>query len=382
MAQTLQNYQTMLAEGSLRPDPAQGAAAEALGALEDRLRNEKPRHLPWQAPRDAGGLYLYGGVGAGKTLLMDMFARSAPDLPTRRLHYHAFMEEMHAFIAGWRKMTDGERRKDPARARRFGLDDPIPHAAKAAFQRAELLCLDEMQITDIADAMLVGRLFEHYFERGGTLVVTSNRHPTDLYKDGINRELFLPFIALISETLDLHHLQAAEDYRLSGLQKHGLYFSPLGGESTAAMDAAFTAQTQGGAVDKAVITVAGRELTIPKAMGPIGRGSFAHFCDQPLGSSDYLALAKFYSTLFLDDIPLLSPENADAASRFRTLIDALYDHRCKLICSAAAEPDALYPEGKLAFEFERTASRLFEMRSEDYLREEHVCEHDTPNTAA
>lgn len=370
MARTLSHYEELLSDG-LRPDPEQRRAAEALDALEERLRNGKRRSLPWQPPRDASGLYLYGGVGAGKTLLMDLFARSAPDLPTRRVHYHVFMEEMHGFIADWRDLGEQERRKHPGRARRASLDDPIPHAAKAAFQRAELLCLDEMQVTDIADAMLLGRLFESYFERGGTLVVTSNRHPTDLYKDGINRELFLPFIELIQKILKVHEVKAAEDYRLAGLQKHGLYFTPLGSEADKAMDRAFEAQAMGEVAHEETLFVSGRKVTLSQATGDVARASFSELCERPLGASDYLAITRRFATLFLDRIPMLSPENADAASRFRTLIDALYDHRCKLVCSAAAEPDELYTSGKLAFEFERTASRLFEMRSEDYLREEH-----------
>ena len=374
MAHTLKNYETMLADGLLRRDPAQAAAAEALAALEARLRTGKARSLPWQPPREPGGLYLYGGVGAGKTLLMDLFARSAPDMPTRRVHYHAFMEETHAFIAGWRDMGEAERRRHPARARKASIDDPIPHAAKAAFASAQLLCLDEMQVTDIADAMLLGRLFENFFGRGGTLVVTSNRPPHDLYKDGINRQLFLPFIDLISRTLAVHHLQAAEDYRLSGLRQHGLYFSPLGPEADAGLAAAFAAQSKGETVAPAKLVVAGRQVVIPEAAGPVAKASFAHLCERPLGPSDYLAIARSFDTVFIETIPMLGPENADAASRFRTLIDALYDHRCKLVCSAAAEPDRLYTSGKLAFEFERTASRLFEMRSEAYLKEAHRCD--------
>lgn len=370
MARTLSDYNTLVAAGKLRADPAQRAAAEALDALETRLRRER-RRLPWQQPRAAGGLYIYGGVGAGKTLLMDMFARAAPDLPTRRLHHHVFMDEMHGFIAAWRGMKDSDRRRHRARARRADLDDPIPHAAKAAFLRAELLCLDEMQVTDIADAMLIGRLFENYFARGGTVVTTSNRHPQDLYKDGINRELFVPFIGLVERTLDIHHLQSTEDYRLAGLRKHGLYFSPLGKAADDAMDVAFEAQTAGLDVARGQLSVAGRKVEIPKAAGPIARASFHHLCERPLGPADYLAIARRFATIFIDRIPMMGPENADAASRFRTLIDAIYDHRCKLVCSAAAEPDKLYTSGKLAFEFERTASRLFEMRTEAYLGEPH-----------
>ncbi|NNU15639.1 cell division protein ZapE [Parvularcula sp. ZS-1/3] len=376
MAQTLDQYQALLKSGKLREDPAQREAAELLGRLEDRLRTEKRRSLPWQPPREAGGIYLYGGVGAGKTLLMDLFADHAPDLPTRRVHYHVFMEEMHSFIAGWRDMGESERRRHPARARRSSLDDPIPHAAKQAFQQAELLCLDEMQVTDIADAMLLGRLFEQYFTRGGTLVVTSNRHPTDLYKDGINRELFLPFISIIQETLEVHELAAAEDYRLSGLQKHGLYFSPLGHEADTAMDRAFEAQLMGKDAVPDSLTVHGRTIPLDRTAGDVARASFSELCERPLGAGEYLTLSRRFATVFLDRIPLLSPENADAASRFRTLIDALYDHRCKLVCSADAEPDQLYASGKLAFEFERTASRLFEMRSEDYLTQSHRTDED------
>jgi cell division protein ZapE len=371
MSSTLSTYEKLVEEGELRSDPAQAEAAAALGALENDLRAENGRRLPWQNPREAGGLYLYGGVGAGKTLLMDLFARLAPDLPTKRRHYHVFMEEMHGFIRDWRGMGDRERRRHPARARRAELDDPIPHAAKHVFQGAELLCLDEMQVTDIADAMLLGRLFEAYFERGGNLVVTSNRAPSELYKNGINRELFEPFIELIRTTLTVHEIVAAEDYRLAGLKRLGVYFSPLGAEADACMDKAFAAQLMGKEPKPYELAVGGRKVHLARAAGDTARVSFAEFCERPLGAPDYLALSRRYGAVFIDNIPELTPENADAASRFRTLIDALYDHRCKLVCSAAAEPNKLYTEGKLAFEFERTASRLYEMRSEGYLKEEH-----------
>ncbi|MEM7739312.1 MAG: cell division protein ZapE [Pseudomonadota bacterium] len=378
MTRTYESYESLLAAGELEPDPAQARAAEAFGTLEEELL-QGSRSLPWQRPRDPGGLYLWGGVGAGKTLLMDLFAEAAPDLPTRRVHYHVFMEEMHAFISSWRSMDDGDRRKHPARARRAKLDDPIPHAAKSAFQQAELLCLDEMQVTDIADAMLLGRLFEMLFERGGTLVVTSNRPPIDLYKNGINRELFLPFIKLIEETLTVHEMVAEQDYRLRGLQKHGLYMTPLSAETDKAMADAFRELTKGTKVSRASLDVAGRSTPIQEASPAAARLSFADLCEQPLGAADYLALARRFPTVLIDRIPLMGPENADAASRFRTLIDALYDHRTKLICSAEAEPDALYAAGKLAFEFERTASRLFEMRSETYLSDEHLSSEDGGN---
>ncbi|MEM0928626.1 MAG: cell division protein ZapE [Pseudomonadota bacterium] len=370
MTRTYESYESLVTSGELEADPAQAEAAKALDALEAGLIGTG-RSLPWQKPREPGGLYLWGGVGAGKTLLMDLFAEAAPDLPTRRVHYHVFMEEMHAFIAMWRGMSDGERRKHPARARRAKLDDPIPHAAKSAFQKAELLCLDEMQVTDIADAMLLGRLFEALFERGGTLVITSNRPPIDLYKDGINRGLFVPFINLIEETLTVHALDAEQDYRLRGLQKHGLYLTPLGPDTDREMDDAFRELTKGTKVAPCALEVAGRVTVINDASPAAARISFAELCEQPLGAADYLALARRFPTVLVDRIPLMGPDNADAASRFRTLIDALYDHRTKLVCSAEAEPDALYASGKLAFEFERTASRLFEMRSEAYLCEEH-----------
>ncbi|MEE4211117.1 MAG: cell division protein ZapE [Parvularcula sp.] len=365
------SYETLINQETLRRDLGQEEAARLLDDLEMTLREGRKRSLPWQRPRDPQGLYLWGGVGAGKTLLMDLFAAAAPDLPTRRVHYHAFMEEMHGFIADWRDLGESERRKSRFRARRASLDDPIPHAAKKAFLSAELLCLDEMQVTDIADAMLLGRLFEAYFERGGVLVVTSNRPPQDLYKDGINRELFLPFIRLLSETLNVYHLQAGEDYRLSGLQKHGLYFSPIGPETDAQMDRAFETQVHGQVSGETVLTVHGRHITLRCTVAGVVRESFAALCEKPLGAVDYLEIARRFATVFLDRIPLLTPENADAASRFRNLVDALYDHRCKLVCSAADEPDQLYRHGKQSFEFERTASRLYEMRSESYLRQEH-----------
>ena len=249
-------------------------------------------------------------------------------------------------------------------ARKEGVEDPVEPVAARVAKQAHLLCFDEMQITDITDAMLVGRLFEKLFARGVIIVTTSNRHPDDLYKDGLNRDLFLPFIAMIKEKLDVYELASATDHRLGRLTGQRVYFAGPG--HAAEIDALWT-DLAGGPGAPRMLMVTGLEVTVRHFRNGIGRGRFADFCAKPLGPADYLAIAEAVNTLFVEDIPILSPAKANEAKRFVTLIDALYEARVRLIASAAAEPDALYPEGTGAFEFERTASRLHEMQSEDWV---------------
>jgi cell division protein ZapE len=355
-------YRQRVAEGSLDADPAQRHAVEKLQLLAMRLADynpSKPKRVGlglfgWGRDRleekPVPGLYLYGGVGRGKSMLMDLFFETAPVRPKRRVHFHAFMQEVHAGIA---------------KARAGGTTDPVRPVADKVADSATLLCFDEMQISDITDAMLVGRLFERLFERGVVIVTTSNRAPDDLYKDGLNRNLFLPFIALIKERLEVHQLASATDHRLDRLQGAAVYHAPLGPEATAALDAAWERLARGPG-QPLTLTVQGRAVTLPAYRNGVARASFAELCGTPLGPADYLAIAEEIEVLILDGVPQLSRARNNEAKRFVTLIDALYEARVRLICSAAAEPDDLYVEGEGAFEFGRTASRLHEMRSADW----------------
>jgi cell division protein ZapE len=352
-------YRRKVAEGALDADPAQRLAVEKLQLLAMRLGDynpAKPKRVGlglfgWGRERieekPVPGLYLYGGVGRGKSMLMDLFFETAPVARKRRVHFHAFMQEIHAGIA---------------RARAKGVTDPVRPVADAVADGATLLCLDEMQISDITDAMLVGRLFERLFERGVVIVTTSNRAPDALYKDGLNRQLFLPFVALIKERLEVHELESPVDHRLDRLEGAPVYLSPLGPAATAALDADWQKLARGPG-EPLVLTVNGRAVTLPAWRNGVARASFEALCGRPLGPADYLAIAAAVEVLILDDVPLLSRARNNEAKRFVTLIDALYEAKVRLIVSAAAEPDALYVEGEGAFEFARTASRLHEMRS-------------------
>ncbi len=358
-------YRAAVADGRLSDDQAQRLAVEKLQILQTRLKGYEPARprrvlsglFGWGRERMAEtavtGLYLYGGVGRGKSMLMDMFHRTAPVAPRRRVHFHAFMQEVHAAIA--------ERR-------RSGGDDPVTPVADAIADGATLLCFDEMQIGDITDAMLVGRLFERLFARGVVVVATSNRHPDDLYKDGLNRHLFLPFIALLKERMEVHELAGEADHRQAHMAALEAWHTPLDAGAGPAMDSAW-ADLAGGPGEALVIRRQGREVVLPRFRGGVGRAHFDELCRRPLGPGDYLALAGHLRVLILDGIPALRPAERNAAKRFVTLIDALYEARVRLIASAEAEPEALYPEGDGAFEFRRTASRLAEMRSAGWPRE-------------
>lgn len=355
-------YRARVAEGRLNPDPAQMMAAEKLQILANRLRDYNPRKpkrvglglFGWGRDRlvekVVPGLYLYGGVGRGKSMLMDLFFETAPVAPKRRVHFHGFMQEVHRGIAS---------------ARAEGVKDPVFPVADGIAESATLLCFDEVEINDITDAMLVGRLFERLFERGVVVVATSNRHPDDLYKDGLNRHLFLPFIALIKDRLEVLELDSGTDHRLARRPGEPVYLTPPGPEATEALDRAWDrfAQGPGAPLD---LAVHGRTLTIPCFRAGVARASFADLCGKPLGSADYLALAEAARVLILDDIPLMTEAERDQARRFVLLVDALYEAGTVLVCSAAAGPDRLYPEGTGAFAFQRTASRLEEMRSESW----------------
>ena len=362
-------YRALVREGRLSPDPAQNLGMEKLQLLHDRLRDYQPKapkkvsrgwfgwgREPSHDEGEIGGIYIYGGVGRGKSMLMDLFAATAPIAPTRRVHFHGFMQEIHGLIND---------------ARKRALTDPIADAAEKTAASATLLCFDEMQITNITDAMIVGRLFEALFKRGVVIVTTSNRHPDELYKNGLNRENFVPFLELLKHKLDLHHLDGAADHRRDRLQDAPRYLQPADHAARAAMDRMWEDCAPG--PDRPLsLSVHGREVRLARAR-PLAaegawavRASFADLCARALGAADYLALAAAAEIVMIEGVPLLSPENNNEATRFVFLIDALYEARRLVRFSAAAMPEALYVKGTGAFEFERTASRIEEMRSADW----------------
>jgi cell division protein ZapE len=359
-------YRERLAQGEIKPDAAQAAAVEALSRLEADLDSAGEPNFSFfgRKPKSQRGVYLWGPVGRGKSMLMDLFFDSAPVAKKRRIHFHAFMAEVHADIDAWRKGDAA------ARKARFGQskgDDPIAPTAELIAANARLLCFDELQVTDIADAMILGRLFEALFARGVTLVATSNRPPEDLYKDGLNRQLFLPFIDMLKSALDIVAVRGPVDFRLDRLRAARTWLSPIDKASQAEFERLWADMLDGAPETGATLEVLGRKMRLPRASGGLVRASFASLCQQALGPQDYLALAERFHTIFLEDVPSLTPARRDAAKRFNTLIDALYEADAKLVALAEAEPEALYPEGDGAFEFERTVSRLQEMRSADYV---------------
>lgn len=336
----LSQYRALAADGTITSDPRQQAAAERLDRLAFDLAEWRPGFFRRNAP--PRGLYLWGGVGRGKSMLMDLFFAAAEVPAKRRVHFNAFMAEVHALLHDLRQQAH--------------VRDPLPEAAKRLEQR--LLCFDEFQVEDVADAMILGRLFEHLLARGTVIVATSNTPPDRLYHHGLNRPLFLPFIAILKARLDVVHL-AGSDYRraFSGEAYQ------TGPEAAAAMDAIW-ASLGGDHAHATTLTVLGRRLAVPRAAKGAARFAFADLCERPLGSADYLALTGAFDTLVIDAIPVFGPASREAAKRFQTLIDILYDRGVRLYCSAAAAPDALFPESD---GFARTVSRLLEMRASAYI---------------
>ena len=342
-------YASKVASGELTEDPAQAAVLPEFDRLQTALAKPVKRSWLSKPPAPPKGLYLWGGVGRGKSMMMDLFV-SCLDLPCRRVHFHAFMQEIHANLHA---------------ARKRGVEDALAPVAVAVAADIKLLAFDEMQITDITDAMIVGRLFEKLSVAGVVVVTTSNRAPSELYKHGINRQLFLPFIKLIEENLNVHELVSPTDYRQDRLVGSPVYFTP--DDSTAQSQLGTLWQDLTGGVSAALtLKVKGRDVVVPNYHNGVGRVRFFDLCGQPLGAADYLAVAEAVRVLLIEDIPQLGRSNFNEAKRFVTLIDALYEARVRLICSAAASPEMLYTEGEGTFEFERTASRLREMQSEDW----------------
>ncbi len=375
MTSVSERYRALIDEQRLAYDPAQAgliARLDALSATLEGYRAEaKPRALsrlfgakPAEPPR---GLYVHGSVGRGKTMLMDLFFAEVEVQKKRRAHFHAFMADVHARLHEWRQ------------ARKGGAvtgEDPIAPVAADLAREASLLCFDEFAVRDIADAMILGRLFTALFAAGVVMVATSNVAPNDLYKDGLNRALFLPFVALLRDRCEVAELDARTDYRLEKLVRAPVYYTPPSPEADAALDAAFLALAGVAKGTPTEIELLGRLLEVPQAANGVARFGFDGLCRRPLGSTDYLEIAERFHTVFVDRIPVLGPAERNEAKRFIILVDALYDMRVKLVASAAAEPEALFTgaEGAEAFEFARTASRLFEMRSADYLALPHGSE--------
>ena len=367
MPQSLRTaYRERLDQGLIKPDPAQAQAVEDLCRLESDLNAQaEPSFLSFlKKPKAPRGVYLWGPVGRGKSMLMDLFFETAPVEKKRRAHFYAFMAEIHGLIGQWRAGDAADRK------RVFGMnkgDDPIVPTAALIASQARLLCFDELQVTDIADAMILGRLFEALFEDGVTLVSTSNRPPDDLYKDGINRQLFLPFIALIEERLDVVAVKGPHDYRLDRLRGAEIYLTPADADHRAKFDRLWADLLDGAPEIGATIEVLGRKLRFERAAGGLLRAGFDALCGVALGPQDYLAVAERFHTVFIENLPVLGPDRRNEARRLVTLVDALYEAEAKLVVLAEAEPDKLYPHGDGSFEYERTASRLQEMRSAAWL---------------
>ena len=362
-------YESTIQAGHIERDEAQALVVERLDALATLLHGYLPARksaaLGWfigAKPRNGPprGLYIWGGVGRGKSMLMDMFFDAAEVGKKRRVHFHAFMAEVHAAIFRHRQ------------ALKKGLvkgEDPIEPVAEGIAASASLLCFDEFTITDIADAMILGRLFKVLFTRGVVIVATSNVEPVHLYREGLNRALFLPSIDLLMAHMDVLHLEARADYRMAKLAGAETFHVPLGDKARGALDAAFKTLTGHAAGNPATIKVLGRLVQVPQSRSNVARFTFAGLCEQPLGAQDYLAIAQRYHSVIIDDIPVLKASQRNEAKRFIILIDAFYEAHVKLFTSAAAKPAALFEaeEGREAFEFQRTISRLNEMRSADYM---------------
>jgi cell division protein ZapE len=356
-------YDALVAAGELRPDPEQRAAAERLNKLQAELEAVPKRgsllwRLAGRKPEALRGVYLWGAVGRGKSMLMDLFYDHLAIQRKRRVHFHAFMLDVHARMREVRKSESG---------------DPIPLVADALAENTRCLAFDEMVVNNSADAMILSRLFTALIDRGVTMVATSNRPPKDLYKDGLNREHFLPFIALVEERLDVMSLNGPTDYRRDRLGDGARWFVPADDAASAALSAAFFRLTDYPPEDRAHVPTleldvgGGRMLHVPKALKGVAVFSFKRLCGEARGAADYLAVARHFHSVIIVGIPRMGPENRNEAARFVTLIDALYEYKVKLLASAAALPDKLYIAGDGAFEFERTASRLAEMQSDDYL---------------
>lgn len=376
----IQAYRQKADEGLIEFDIAQASAIEQLGILNNRLKGwqrGRARFLfgkPEPAPK---GLYIYGKVGRGKSMVMDLFYEHANCPHKKRIHFHEFMAKVHDDINQWRKMDNAQRKASPHFVKGAG-DDPIPPIAKKITSEAWLLCFDEFQITDIADAMLLGRLFDAIWERQCVVVATSNRHPSELYKNGLNRQLVLPFLERMTNELDILSLDSNRDYRLARLESEPTYHFPLDADAKDFIDRAWKRLTFGATPLPQTIVSEGRNIEVKRTASGCARFDFMELCanasahQSPLGVRDYLEISRIFHTIMIENIPQMSQALSNEATRFRNLVDAMYEMKTKLIATAEADADFLYTEGTQAFEFERTASRLHEMRSHEYLEAEHI----------
>ena len=365
----VEELKTLTESGRLTPDHAQLEVAAKLDRVLSDLRSRRPAKkksaLGWLFAKGGNrsdpvrGLYIHGSVGRGKTMLMEMFFKKAAPERKRRAHFHEFMADVHARVHEHRmKLKNGETRDA----------DPIPPVAADLFAEAELLCFDEFSVTDITDAMILARLFKELFSLGCTLVATSNVEPGDLYKDGLNRGLFLPFVEILRQHVETVTLDSPTDYRMEKLANLPVYVTPLGPQADAKMEAAWHEVIDGAKAAPAKVPRKGRTIAVPSAAGRAARFSFADLCERPLGAADYLAIAKRYDSIFVERVPQLGPEKRNETKRFINLVDTLYDNAVRLYVSAATPPGDLLTErkGTEGFEFDRTISRLSEMRSADY----------------
>jgi cell division protein ZapE len=362
----VQRYDALVAQGELLPDPSQRAAVEKLQALADALDERRVMSIGLARAlsaifrgdeRPTRGLYLWGPVGRGKTLLMNLFFDALAVGKKRRAHFHAFMNDVHERLHRARQDAGG------------CDDDPVSCVARDIADETRVLCFDEFAVNDIADATILARLFSALLESGVVVVATSNVEPARLYEGGRNRDLFLPFIALLQERMDIVRLEAPSDYRRRGGAIAEVYFTPPDARARAAIDALFRTLANGAEAAPETLVVRNRKIEIPLATGPVARFGFAQICGQALAAADYLALARRFSAVIVEDVPILAPEQRNEARRFIMLVDVLYEARALLIVSAAGEPGDLYhaPYGAEAREFERAASRLIEMRGKDYI---------------
>lgn len=375
MGKFINSYRQKSHDGLIEFDQAQAQAAENLSLLEARIKNFKPfrpKFLFGRPEPTPKGLFIYGKVGRGKSMLMDLFFEHIEINEKRRVHFHEFMAEVHNEINIWRKLSSEERKKLPYFVKGAG-DDPIAPIAKKIAMESWLLCFDEFQITDIADAMVLGRLFEALWTFQCVIVATSNRPPAEQYHNGLNRQIIIPFLQRLENELDIHSLDSNRDYRLERLEAEPCYFTPLGSEAEKYIKRAWERLTFGAIPQPQKILVEGRETIIKKTAAGVAWFSFDELCadysngKSPLGVRDYLELARIFNTIIIENVPQLGRDKANEATRFRNLIDALYEMKTKTIISAAQGPENLYQSGTQSFEFERTASRLYEMRSHEYL---------------
>lgn len=373
----LANLTARRADGEIHADPVQEKVVLRLQAIYDQLvamaaQPAKPAGLlarlglvsAPKAPDGPHGLYIWGPVGRGKSMLMDLFFADAPVAKKRRVHFHEFMLEVQTRLHA--------RREALAAKGASPESDTIVPIAKQIAAETRLLCFDEFQVTNIADAMILGRLFETLFEEGITVIATSNRKPDDLYRDGLQRDRFLPFIELLKQRLEVLELGGAQDYRMGRMREFDLYLTPLGAWANAKLDEAFRALSGGSDGEPRVLRTQGRDVEVPRAAPGVAMAHFLDWCAKPMGAADFLCIADHFHTIIVADIPKMGPDSRDKATRFVTMIDTFYERKVKLICSAAGPPASLYPAGDGSFEFERTVSRLMEMQSPEYLALDHI----------